>query len=304
MAQYTSDVLIASIKRLGSIPTTQNLIKQADFLALINEQLQSKLVPMLMKVREEYFGADFDYTIVAGQSTYRIPQRAIGGKLRDVQYVTSSYASSLPRIDESEITSSSSLRGFAIAGNSVLLSPTPQSSTDKLRLKHYRRPNTVTDVSSAGQIQSINLSTNQVTCLTVPTTFATGVLCDMVKAQAGFECLQIDSAITNISGSTITFASLPTDIAVGDFITIATESPLPQIPQELHPVLAQMVVVKCLEALSDSEGLQNAKANLNESMKEVMDLIAPRVDGAQKKIKSNNSIVGSYRRGLTNRWTR
>jgi hypothetical protein len=299
MANFTSDVLVASIKRRGSIPTSQNLIKQADFYALINEELQSNLVPYLMSVREEYFVADFDYSIQLNKTTYRIPQRAIGGKLRDVLYVrVGGSAYPLPRLDEAEVASNNnSLNGFYLFGNSVVLNPIPTNTSDTLRLRHFRRPNTVVDVSACGQVTAINTVTNQVTCSSVPTSFTTNVLCDFVKAQSGFECLQIDSPIVNISGSTITFSSLPTDLAIGDWISLAGESPIPQIPQELHPLLAQLVTVKCLEALGDAGGLSVAQSKLKELQESLMHVIAPRVDGEMKKIKSSTSLISGLRRG-------
>lgn len=299
MATFTSDVLVASIKRRGSIPTSQNFLRLPDFYALINEELQSHLVPMLMSVREEYFVADYNYQIVANQTSYRIPQRAIAGKLRDVLYVPfGGVAYQLARLDESDATSVGwGLKGFYLQGNSVVLNPPPTVAADVLRLKHFRRPNTVTDVSAAGQVQSVNLAMNQITCVSIPTTFAVGVSCDLIKAQSGFECLQIDSPIVSISGATLTFSSLPTDLSVGDWVSLATESPIPQIPQELMPLLAQMVAVKCLEALGDSEGLQAAESKLGQLRSSTMEVLTPRVDGAPKKIKSGNSLISSIRRG-------
>lgn len=303
--QYTSDILVASIKRRGSIPTSQNFLKSADFYALINDELQSSLVPMLMAVREEYFVADFDYAIQANQASYRIPQRAIGGKLRDVLRVRSDgSAYPLPRLDEADVASNrSGYEGFYLMGNSVLINPIPTSTTDSLRMRHFRRPNTVVDVSAAAQIVAIDTVLKQITCSTVPSTFTTGVTCDFIKAQSGFECLQIDAPISSVAGALVTFASLPSDLAVGDWISLAGESPIPQIPQELHPLLAQMVTVKCLEALGDEEGLQAAQGKLKELKESVMHVVTPRVDGAMKKIKSRTSLVSGFRNGSTrNRW--
>lgn len=292
---YTSTELIASIKRRASIPTSQNLLQTADFLALINDEIQINLVPLILSVRESYFLADYDYDIESAKSEYRIPTRAIGGKLADVQRIENGQAISLPQlVREYEDSVSQGNDGFYLKGNQVVLSPTPTATQFQLRLSFYQRPNTVVATADCAQVDSIDSGNNQVTVSSIPSSWTTGTVVDFIRAESGFECLAIDRSVSGVSGTTITFASLPTDLAVGDWIALAGESPIPQIPLELHSVLAQAVTVKCLEAVGDKQAMQLAEQKLQMMKDSAVQMLSPRVDGERKKLINPNSLMSHF----------
>src|SRR4051812_43797407 len=82
-----SDDLISTVKREAMIPTTQSTFTNADFLAIANQELRISIVPQILTMHEEYFVRDSDpVAIVANQSNYAIPYRAVSGKFRDVFY--------------------------------------------------------------------------------------------------------------------------------------------------------------------------------------------------------------------------
>jgi hypothetical protein len=292
----TSDNLISSIKTKASVPTSQNLFTNQTFLDILNEELLTSIVPQIMSVKEEYFVADYDITVTSGTNSYSIPERAIGGKLRDVQLVSSSQTHSLPRLFQEDDNYSTSDRfGFYIKGNKIIISPTPTNSTDTLRLSYYRRPSKLVLTSACAQITSIDTANNQVTVSSLPSTITVNTEIDIVKNKSGFECLEIDKSISGISGTTITFSSLPTDLSQNDWICLAGESPIAQIPQELHPVLTQAAVVKCLESMGDNKW-QVAEQKLQQMKEAVFQLISPRVDGESKKIINPKSLLNFHRR--------
>lgn len=293
---YTTTDLIASIKRRASVPTNQNLFSNDDFLSLANEEMNINLIPQLLSIKEEYFVADYDVTVTSGTSSYSIPTRAIGLKLRDVQLISNGNVSSLPRLYEDDRASTSEQRtGFYLKGNNVVISPTPANSSDTLRLSHFRRPNELVTTAECAQISSIDINNNQVTVSTLPSTISTSTVIDFIRGSNGFECLGIDYTVSGVSGTTVTFTSLPTSLAVGDWIALAQETPIPQIPVELHSVLAQMVAVKCLEAMGDSK-VEIAEQKLQLMKSAAFNLLSPRVDGENKKITNPYSILSSIRR--------
>ena len=53
----------------------------------MNEEIGIHVVPMVMRSHEEYFVVDSDTAVCACVRRYKIPYRAIGNKLRDVQYI-------------------------------------------------------------------------------------------------------------------------------------------------------------------------------------------------------------------------
>jgi hypothetical protein len=92
-----------------------------------------------------------------------------------------------------------------------------------------------------------------------------------------------------VSGTTLTLSTsdLPSRLAVGDWISLAGETPIPQIPDELRPVLAQATAVGVNEAMN-LPGLDSARKTLDEMLKAVSLLLTPRVTGAQKKVVQRN----------------
>ena len=283
---YTTADLIASVRRRASLPNSQDLFSEQDLIDFANDEMANSLITTIMSAREDYFVADYDYSVVAGQSDYTIPTRAIGSKLRDVQLLYSGTIRSLPRLALEDRTSTTTgPLGFYLKANKVQLSPTPTASTDTLRLVHFRRPGLLTLTTSAGQVTDIDTDLNNVTVSLAPTSFTNGTEVDFIKQTSGFECIAIDQEIVSISGSVINFASIPSELAVGDWITIAGESPIPQIPLELFQTLVQCVVVRVLDSMGDPK-VEPAIKQRDAMLETALNLISPRVDGAPKKFLS------------------
>lgn len=293
---YTSDNLINSIKTKASIPTSQSLFSNQTFLDLINEEIQTNIIPDLLKIKEEYLATFKDVSLTSNVNSYQIPERAIGGMLRDVQLVDSNTIYSLPRLQlEDQFQTDEQRTGFYLRGNEIVISPTPTNSSDTLRIHHYQRPSKVVLTTECAQVTSIDTNTNQVTVSSLPSTINSNSIVDIVRNKSGFECLEIDKSISGISGTTISFSSLPSRLVIGDWICLAGESPIAQIPVELHPVLTQAVVVKCLEAMGDNK-MKVAEEKLQMMKRNVFQMISPRVDGENKKIINNQSLLNHLRR--------
>lgn len=291
MAYLTSD-LITAIKRRASVPTSQTTFQNSDFLALADEEIRSKMAPLILRNLEEHWVRTYDHNITANQASYLIPTRAVAASLRDVQVVNSNNDQDrrgLDRLSPDDLyghlgTRSVQKSGFYLQGNSVYLYPTPTSTQNKLRLSYYCRPNTLVETSACALVSSINTATKQITVSSLPSTFTTSTALDFVKANPHFECSAIDQTPTDITGLVLTFANdLPSDLAVGDYLCLAGQSCVVQIPVELQPLLVQYVTVRVLSAQSDTEALKAALAELQKLEENANILIAPRVDGKAKR---------------------
>lgn len=297
MADYTVTGLLASIRRRASIPTTSTTGgANADLLSYANEELRLGLVAEILRMREGYFKRDSDTTISG--STYRIPTRAIGGKLNAVQLVDSagSVLQTLPEYDDArleELSSSTGVVGYVIAGMNVVLVPGSTTSATSLRLKYFAQPNELVS-SGYATVLSFVAATGVVTT-SAAHGFTTASVLDIVRATEGFESQAIDQTPTAASGSSLTFSSLPSDLAVGDYVCVARQSPVPQIPSEFHPILAQRVAVAYLEAGGAPE-LGAAVAKLGAMEKAIGILSSPRVDASAKKIVPRFGPLGGLRR--------
>lgn len=304
-----TSALMTSVQRRAAVPNAQVTFNTSDFYAFIDEEIESKLIPLILRNMEEYYVWDQPTLIVSGINQYPIPYRAIAGKLRDVQVISTTDPESIIPLERLEITdlfssTSTSFRvlikksGFYIKGNTVFMYPTPYYTQNILNLEYYMRPGSSVDPSTCAQITSINQSDQQLTVTTVPTNITTAGLVDFVKGMPGFECTAIDQSISSIVGNVITFTNpfpvnqgqTVTTISVGDYVCPNTTSCVVQVPQELLPLLSQYVVVRVLSAQGDAQALQMAIAELTKLEENAQMLIAPRVSGKLKRCTNTRGV--------------
>ena len=293
MADYTATALLASIKRRGMIPATTEALSDDDLLEFANDELFTYLVPLIMSVQEEYFVATEDTDVVAGTAEYDIPDRALGGKVKSVQLPDGSGGYyDIPRIEPEradDYALSGGPTGFYLRGSQIHLTPTP-SSTSTLRVSYFRRPSRLVQTTDVAQYAS---GTSTITtAATVPATFTSGTAIDFVSARpTNFDVLEADAVINTASGTSVTLSSgsTPSNIAANDYLCLAGESPIPQIPPELHPLLAQRVVVRACEALGLQQKQASAEATSERMRLNALTLISPRTEGAARVIVNRNA---------------
>lgn len=300
---FTTTELLRSIKVKGQIPTSQNTFSATDMLGLADDEIRQGLVPLIMGVRESYFQTYEDVTVEDGTDRYAIPERAIGEKLKEVQLidaqgnVTDLRLVPVETLDQFGTTGMPI--GFYFEGSDVVLVPSPVgASAYSLRMHYYRRPNSLVAVTAVGTITDIDTVTKEVTISSTPSTFTTARSYDLIKAKPGFKTLAQDQEISAVGSNILTFSeSLPDGLAVGDFVALATESPVPQIPADFHPVLALRVATTILRSLGHDKEADSKQKELNKIEEAVLALISPRVDGEPKIIKSTQGVLnpgGNY----------
>lgn len=307
MSSYlTSETLIDSVKRKAHIPESQVTFSDDDFLAFANEEILLGLVPSIIKMHEEFYVYPKIIPLVSNQSDYEIPDRAIGTKIRTMFYRdTSTNLRELARInpdDEAFYQNVSNLNApnvFFLENNSIKLIPRISSSPGgSLVVKILQRPNQLVLVDRIATIQSIDTNTGDIVVDSVPSVFSTSSLYDFLETSRGHVCRAIDVAIVTINSTTKTLnfapSSIPSTLLVGDQIALAGECNIPQMPDDLHSVLAQRVVCRCLEAQKDLEGLQAANAKLQEMEMSLGILIDNRTEGQPQKV---NNLRGALRAG-------
>ena len=174
---------------------------------------------------------------------------------------------------------------------------------DKEELEKYRK---------AGKIASIEPDGDEVVIKfdTTPAAFSNATIFDIVgfKTPNKIKCWDLEAVEESVDVLTGQMRFKTEDIEKwldsineGDYVCIAEESPVPNIPTEMHPVLAQLTAVHILEAMGDTEALGNAQRRLDTMTKSVMSLVDDRVELAPKKIRPRNGALNearghSYRR--------
>jgi hypothetical protein len=303
VAYDTTSTLIPAIKRRAMLPTTQSTYQTADFLAVLNSELQATLVPLLMSVREEYFVADSDTAMVVGQSAYDIPSAAVGGDLRQVLAVSAQDGSTRPlaRFEPEQVTGlptgNGTPYGFVVKDEQVVLYPPPQNTLENLRLSYHRRPNTLVDASACGVVTATTSSTITFTgSPSIPNSGGTPF--DVVKASPQFKAISL--TVGGNSGGVITVSgTVPSSVAIGDYVCVSGQSPVPQIPAELHPLLVLRAVCVIAQGLGDGQLLQMAQAELTEKQRLALILIANRVKSNVRKVPNG---MNRWRGPWSGRW--
>lgn len=306
LSMNSSD-LLASIKSRAMIPTAQNAFSDSDLLNFATEELNLKLVPSILSVREEFYVTDSSVPLVPNQSNYKIPYRAIGGKLRFVYLIQSDNSvaalAQLPIEDIMEYQSSIYAyqnSGFYVQNDEIVILPAiTGSATGDIRFKYYMKPNSVVELSRGAKITSIDRNTGELGVDALPNNIASGSEIDFIGSTGNFKTKGFDieavgaNTVTKIV--TVATANIPSDLQVGDYICTAGESVIPQIPAELQVMLAQAVACRVLEAIGDTAGLQNANAKLTEMEGKLLTVIDSRVEAPGRKVTNRNSFFRNRR---------
>lgn len=314
---YTSDDLIKSIKSRALIPTNQITFSEQDFLDFATEEMNMAIVTMVLEANQDYYLITEDIPCVAGVSTYDIPYRAIGNKLRDISISDGgSNLRELTRINIGDLSAYSSNSGtagancFYVANNQITLVNT--SSTGVLKVSYYLRPNSLVPNVEVGEIASVNYLTGIITLSNYPDDFALASSLnerlDFIQKKSPHKILAYDVnpfVSTNLALKTITMniADIPLGLVAGDRVAYATETDIPQIPSDMHTLLAHRVATRLLEAIGDAEGLQAANQKLSELQDNAKSLIHNRVEEAPRKVTNYHSTLRSgLMRNRFRRW--
>lgn len=148
--------------------------------------------------------------------------------------------------------------------------------------------------SAGGWVLGIDVKTIAFT--KTPSIFSVDKRFDIVQHVSPNKIIHYDIPANSLDqvSHTISFpASLVPNIVRGDYITLAEETIVPNIPTELHPLLAQRVAIACLEAMGDEANKVSAERKLREMEMNANTFLDNRVEGAQVKIKSKNSPLTS-----------
>lgn len=314
MPKYYKDSteLLKSIKRRAVTPASQNLFDDQDFLDFATEEIDSHIVPMINTQQENYFLVSKDVVIVPGQSRYPIPYRATGNKLKDLSYIAQSNPDQICKMSEIDLgevydynysSNSSEPYSYFTASNEICLVPETSNYTGTLRFSFYLRTNSLVPMDEVGVITAINSTTGVVTVNAVPQKFLITSLYDFVMERSPHKIITYDNPVTSVNLITkeITFGAgkLPTSLRVGDHVTLATTTGIPNVPSDMHNLVAHRAAARILAAVGDTEALQVAEAQSEILNKAAADLVENRIESSSRKIVNRNGFLrgGSSRRG-------
>lgn len=311
----TTDDLIVNIKRKAFIPLDDDSYTKEDLLEMMDNEMDIFLVPHLLAQYEEYLVYSEIVELETGVSAYELPYRAVGNKLRDVFYVENPDAPEpqqiireMHRIDSSEIYDYRSGNAYDIwntggltyyvKNNKIVLLNEYPTANGALRMDYYMQPSSLVLTNTTGKISAIDRINGIITLSNFPTEFTNLPTdnCDFVKFRSPHTIVACDVDITSVSSTaktlTLPVASIPDDLIVGDYVCFPQETPYPNVPSEMHSILAQLVAISILEGLDDERAKQSAERQLSRMKTAIATIINDRVDGSNKKIVNRHAPLG------------
>ncbi len=302
----TADRLIAGVKRRITMPASQVLFGDSDILAIADDVTKAYMVPILIAVRQDFFVTSSLTPTVADQASYAIPYRSVGRGLRDLKLVDASGTTRdmalIPIEDAHRFNSSSTTHSFYFKGDQVVLVPPPTDATSYVQFWWEQPPANLCTVASAGLVASV--SDPMVTLVSIPSTLIAGAVVDFIKGTSGNATIAYDESIDSVASSTITFDAdtVPSDLAAGDYVSLAGTSPVIQLPDEAYPLLETRVAQRILFAGGDFDGAKMLDDAVKEEEKNFKMLVEPRIQGEPTVIINRNGLLRgrrfASRRGL------
>ena len=133
----------------------------------------------------------------------------------------------------------------------------------------------------------------------IPDSIVPGGMVDIIQSDGGHSTLNFDVVLqaSDISASSLTFkeSDLPQDFVVGDYVCAQYQCIIPQVPTDLHNLLAERTCARILESLGDKDGLQAANLKINELEQRQATIIDSRVEGSPLKVLNRTGLLRASR---------
>ncbi len=237
---YTTSDLITLIKLLGHVPQSNATFTSTNLLTLSDLAMRTSIAAQLKQANEGYWQTfeEFDQN---DDGIYGIPSGALASGTYSIQIRNGQaiWPVSHQQISEMTTTTYPSVGNYAytIEGNTITVLPAQFSGV--LRITYERRPSKLVATTACAQVSAINGQI--VTVNSLPSGWVVGDDIDLQASQPQFDIVGA-GVISNISSLDVTMTGDLTELAVDDFLCLADQSCIPQIPVEFHPLLAQAVV--------------------------------------------------------------
>lgn len=306
----TTEQLVASVKRRTLAPSSQKTFQDADIIALLNEELELKLVPDILSVREDYFLASKRTPIVADVETYLLPERAIGTALKNVFYIGTDAISKtdLMRFKLQDLVdyagSTGVPAGYLVQGDYLRVLPVSAVSLGQIEMWYLQRPSQLVATTACGKITDSSSAAGTTTFVVdtdLTATVAVGDSVDFLNSQSPTILWAQDVVVTAVTISSISVATADVVNAAGnvlpgiaDYICLAKTANVPQIPQEFHPLLAEQCAARMIQALGHNDKLAAINVSLTEMKMQAMKLISNRVEDDPRTATTRRGISGFF----------
>ena len=298
----TADNLLLGVKDRGVVPASQSQFTDPRFLVMADRVIESKIVPLLISTKAEFFVTYTTETVVAGQSIYSVPYRAVNRGLRDIKISDGTSSRNLVQVtleDSHRFSSYSEAYGFYFIGDKIRIVPdVPATLSTTLTLEYWYEivPSSLVQASGAALVTAVASTT--VTVSAVPSTIVTGTVIDFVQGRSGSSIYSIDKTCTDVTGTTLTFgasvipATAPYSLVVGDYVCVAGTSPVVNyVPQVCQSYLESLFAQAILFSIGDEVGAKALNDQIKGEKEDCLKVLSPRISGEPVIIINRDSLV-------------
>ena len=295
MAWLTND-LLEDIKLRGFFPSTGN-ITDAELLRIATSQIRVRLVPLTIRVEQEFWITHQDYTLSGRE--YRIPSEALLGRVRKVVLVDQAgneYDVNPTSFDRLAYYSRDNGLGwyrkvfYALRGDMVTLTTLPSDSAAyQLRVYYYRRPPELVLTTQCAQLFDGKFNDEGTTDGAPGTGWVVGDFLEVRQPEPNFDVLASVQYV--LDGGTF-FEWTPSLYPPGGdptpfnntWICIKSTSCVVAVPDLMYELLVSATVYQTLLTLGFFDQAQIHKADLVERELEVMRILEPRKRAPAEKV--------------------
>lgn len=270
VAAPTSDALLARLRTRAGVPDADARFGGSDsavdeeLLALLDEVIRTDLGLEVYQAADGRHVVEHTQALVAERSDYALPARCwsvlvdhvalldAAGNERELHYVHRheigrwQYGARWPGYR------------FTLLGDAIRILPTPQDASLRLQLRYVRRPSKLVKLAACAEISATPTS-SAITVTSFPASGWSDPVVDVVRASYHATPLEDDVALTDAgstsktrnSGSWTTTGALA--VAAGDYLCLAGETCIPQVPEVALPYVLEQAAYKASVVMGDRE---------------------------------------------------
>jgi hypothetical protein len=292
VGDYTTDTVLNDALVMANQPDN-GVLTQANLLRLGNDQLMGILTGKLMSAVQGYCANETTQALTLGTYLYTVPAAAMGAKLRyvtlgdsagnrfDLASLNPGTVAALSRVQSSRPL------GFYMQGNQIGFYPTPDTAYTAY-IGYYQRPGRMVSADTSGTAGRTGVITSiggGGTLLTVSTNtpanantlFPTTATVDIVRPTPPFSTISYGLGVSASTTTTVSVSS-GVGIAVGDYVQVSGEAGVPQIPAELHPLLATRWAIAILRARGAVDQAQSMTQQAADMETQLFEFLSNRVE--------------------------
>lgn len=304
--EYLVSELITAVRDTGMLPEAEEDESNTRLLGFLNREQRLYLTRLLLSVRESYRVASVDVALTSGQTTVRIPSRAVGAKLKRLEWVVSGEPSRpLNPMNSGDVFEAGQAGGageFYLQDNSIVFPSAPGSGT--LRVVYYRRLNKLVAAEDTGMIIAFNstgVTLDDDVDFIFPEDFTVYETYDLIQARPHFDILAADlvpQSVDSVSKTIIFTETLPEDLVEGDYLALSGQTPFCMAPVELHDVLVHRALEQYLKSAGDAAAAKAVGETLTQMREDALAILCPRVEDPATPLINYNAP------GWNRRWRR